>query len=57
MRLEPELLDAKLRAMGCPFAADDLRATYWLDGFKAGVCSGFRDAAKAMNLSVDGLAA
>jgi hypothetical protein len=56
-RLEPEVLAAKLHAWGCPYSAIDPRATVWLEGCQSGVKPGFRDAARALNLTLPSLEA
>jgi hypothetical protein len=37
MRMEPEIVVAEMRRLGCPYAATDPSATVWLQGYQAGV--------------------
>lgn len=48
-RLEPEVLDAELRAWGCPYPAEDYRCQIWLTGYQAGVKAGGVVAARVIN--------
>jgi hypothetical protein len=52
VKMEPEVLEAELREMGCPFSAGDPRCQVWLDGYQAGTRDGYRGAAKTLGLKL-----
>jgi hypothetical protein len=52
VRMEPEVLGAELREMGCPFSVGDPRCQVWLDGYRAGTSAGYHGAAKTLGLQL-----
>jgi len=42
MRMEPEIIAAELRDLGCPYSANDPRAKAWVEGHQVGVTKAWK---------------